>query len=464
MANHHSYRQAADKRILEGDPCQRRDKRCAHRQNEAEPTNSITANKGNHAGLQSAGSKECHQKKSPLRQKGAKGKIAKNKRDKGWNRKHGHRTTIVQNPDLDDLNHGNRTRGDDFLFIRWAAFKTEVPMKRLALFSILALSHAVPAAADMLPGYDRFDLMADHRARPIAASIWYPAANPTYRAPVGDGPIFDPTFAFIGPAVAEGEHPLVLLSHGSGGNSDSLGWLTSGLVAEGAIVLAVNHPGSTSGDSSPRRSTDLDARANDLSAALDMVLSDPAFSPFIDESRVGVVGFSLGGTTALGLGGVRFNGEVQDENCATGPEAADCVFFRLGDVRFADYPGYHADARDPRIIRAVIVDPGFGGSADPESLQDALAGMTLINLGDADRLGAVDVGPDGNNLAEHLPDATYVEIAPANHFTFLGTCKPHAADLIQEDGDDPICTDPEDTDRAAVHGQLVDVIAEGLGL
>lgn len=337
-------------------------------------------------------------------------------------------------------------------------------MKRLALFSILALSNTVPAAADMLPGYDRFDLMADHRARPIAASIWYPAENPTYRAPVGDGPIFDPTFAFIGPAIADGEHPLVLLSHGSGGNSDSLGWLTSGLVADGAIVLAVNHPGSTSGDSSPRRSVDLDARAKDLSAALDMVLSDPAFSPSIDESRIGVVGFSLGGSTALGLGGVRFQGAVQDENCATGPEAADCVFFRLGNVRFADYPGYDADARDPRISRAVVVDPGFGGSVKTESLQGALAGMTLINLGDTDRLSAADVGPDGNNLAGRLPDATYVEIAPANHFTFLGTCKPRAAELLLEEGDDPICTDPEGADRAAVHGRLVEIIAEGLGL
>lgn len=337
-------------------------------------------------------------------------------------------------------------------------------MKRLALLSILALSHVAPAAADMLPGYDRFDLMADHRARPVVASIWYPAANPTYRAPVGDGPIFDPTFAFVGPAVAEGEHPLVLLSHGSGGNSDSLGWLTSGLVARGAIVLAVNHPGSTSGDSSPRRSVDLEARANDLSAALDMLLSDPAFAPFIDQDQIGAIGFSLGGTTALGLAGVRFDGSVQDANCTTGPDAADCVFFRLGGVRFADHPGYAADTRDPRITKAVVVDPGFGGSVVPDSLEDALAGMTLINLGDTDRLAAADVGPDGNNLANRLLDATYIEIAPAKHFTFLGTCKPRAAELLQEEGDDPICTDPEGADRAAVHGQLIDAIATGLGL
>ncbi|SFR13094.1 alpha/beta hydrolase family protein [Poseidonocella sedimentorum] len=337
-------------------------------------------------------------------------------------------------------------------------------MKRLALLSLLALTPALPAAADMMPGYDRFDLMADHRARPVAASVWYPAALPTYRAPVGDGPIFEPTFAFIGPAVAEGPHPLVLLSHGSGGSADTLGWLSSGLVARGAVVLAVNHPGSTSGDSSPRRSVDLEARAKDLSAALDMLLSDPAFAPFVDQTRIGAVGFSLGGATALGLAGVRFDGAAQDRNCTTGPEAADCVFFRLGGVRFADHPGYDADARDARVTRAVLIDPGFGGSAVAQSLDNALPAMTLINLGREHRLGAVDVSATGNNLAGRLPGAAYVEIAPANHFTFLGTCKKNAVELLEMDEDDPICTDPAGTDRAGVHAALLDAIAAGLGL
>lgn len=338
-------------------------------------------------------------------------------------------------------------------------------MKRFALWALLALSSAVPAAAaEALPGYDRFDLTAAHRARPIAASVWYPAANPTYRAPVGDGPIFDPTVAYIGPAIAAGEHPLVLLSHGSGGNADALGWLASGLVANGAIVLAVNHPGSTSGDSSPRRSVDLAARAKDLTAALDMILADPAFAPFIDRKRIGAVGFSLGGSTALGLAGIRFDGSVQDDNCATGPEAADCAFFRQGGIRFADYPGFAGDARDPRVTAAVIIDPGFGGAVVEATLARALPGTTLINLGAAERLGAVDVGPNGNDLANRLPEARYVEIAPANHFTFLGVCKPGAARMIEEEGDDPICTDPQGTDRAAVHAQLIDAISAGLGL
>ncbi|MEL6677299.1 MAG: hypothetical protein AAFQ51_01260 [Pseudomonadota bacterium] len=337
-------------------------------------------------------------------------------------------------------------------------------MKRLALVAALALSNTAPAMAEMPPGYDRFDLTADHRARPVAASVWYPAANPTYRAPVGDGPIFDPTMAFMGPAIAEGRHPLVLLSHGSGGSADTLGWLTSGLVAEGAIVLAVNHPGSSTGDSSPRRSVDLRARAGDLTAALDMILADPAFAPFVDTDRIGVVGFSLGGATALGLAGIRFDGAAQDANCARNPKAADCAFFALGGVRFADYPGFAADVQDRRITRAVIVDPGFGAAVNAETLAGALTGMTLINLGKADRFSAADVGPNGTNLAARLPDARYIEIAPASHFTFLGTCKPGAAELLERYEEDPICTDPEGTDRAATHDRLVDAIAEGLGL
>lgn len=337
-------------------------------------------------------------------------------------------------------------------------------MKRLALLAMLALPHANPISADVLPGYDRFDLTADHRARPIATSVWYPAANTTYRAPVGDGPIFEPSFAFIGPAIAEGKHPLVLVSHGSGGNAETLGWLTNGLVAEGAIVLAVNHPGSTSGDSSPRRSVDLEARAGDLTAALDMILADPAFGGFIDADRISVVGFSLGGATALALAGVRFDGTTQDTNCSIGPEAADCVFFHLGGVRFADYPGFEADARDLRISQAVIIDPGFGSAAEPGTLQNALAGITLINLGDADRLRAADVGPNGNDLANRLPEASYVEIAHANHFTFLATCKPGAAEVLKRYEEDPICTDPEDADRATTHELLIDAISSGLGL
>lgn len=337
-------------------------------------------------------------------------------------------------------------------------------MKRLPLLTAVLLCLAAVARAESLPGYDRFDLAAAHRARPVAGFLWYPAAGPTYRTKIGDGPLFAPTPVFMAPAVLQGQHPLVLLSHGYGGNADALGWLAAGLVAKGAMVLAVNHPGSTSGDSSARRSLDLAARAADLTAALDKILADPDFAPYVDTTKISAIGFSLGGTTALGLAGVVFDGETQAARCATGPDAADCGFFLRGGAQFATAPGFSISNQDPRIRHVVAVDPGFGGSATAASSAAVSVPIHLINLGAADRLPAVDVGPTGNNLAARLPGASYTVIAPASHFSFLATCKPGAEAMLAEEGDDPICTDPAETNRAEVHSRLIADIAKGLGL
>lgn len=345
-------------------------------------------------------------------------------------------------------------------------------MKRLTLTALAltaaatlaAYSFAATPATEPLPGYDQFDLTLAHRSRPVAAAIWYPAENPTYRTKVGSGPIFQPTAAYMAPAIGAGKHPLILISHGSGGNADGIGWLAAGLTAKGAIVLAVNHQGSTSGDSSARRSLDLDARTQDLSGALDNILADPSFAPHIDATKIGVVGFSLGGSTALGLAGLRFDGKAQAQNCITGPEAADCGFFLRGGADFATAPGFTANTRDPRITRAVAIDPGFGGAVTDASLSTNTIPVHLINLGETTRLPAVDLSENGNNLANRLPHATYTVIAPANHFTFLATCKIGASALLAIEGEDPICTDPADTDRADTHTRLITDIATALGL
>ncbi|MDO5641058.1 MAG: hypothetical protein Q4G26_01535 [Paracoccus sp. (in: a-proteobacteria)] len=331
-------------------------------------------------------------------------------------------------------------------------------------FALALISGAVPAMADTLPGYDRLDIDATHRARLIAASIWYPAGGANYVVPIGDGPIFEPTRAIFGAAVAEGRHPLVLLSHGSGGNADGLGWLSAGLAMRGAIVLAVNHPGSTSGDSSAWRSLDMGARAGDLGAALDQVLADPAFAAFIDTDRIHTVGFSLGGATALGLGGARLDAEVQQANCTANPQAADCRFFLRRGVDFRQAQGFDADTRDERVSRVVAVDPGFLGALNTVSLT-GMAPVHLVNLGEgADLIAAADAGPDGHDLVTRIAGATYSVFAPASHFSFLGTCKPGAEDILADDDDDPICTDPAGTDRPALHQALIADIAGALGL
>jgi predicted dienelactone hydrolase len=326
----------------------------------------------------------------------------------------------------------------------------------------LAILTAAPAqAADELPGYDRLDVKAAHRAGRIAASVWYPASTGLYSVPIGENAVFQGNRALVGAAVAEGRFPLVLLSHGSGGNMDGLGWLSSQLARAGVMVLAVNHPGSTSGDSSPRRSGDLVAREADLSAALDAVLADPAFAPHVDPTRIIAAGFSLGGATALNLGGLQADRAAFAAYCAKfGAAAQDCAFLRSGGVDPADLtPAFSDTGGDPRVTAVVGIDPAFGDSYTAGSVAAFDRRALLLNLGgEADRWRAVDVGPSGSNLAARLPGARYAVIEPAWHFSFLGLCKPEAAALLAEERDDPVCDDPAGSDRAEIHRRAVDRI------
>lgn len=334
------------------------------------------------------------------------------------------------------------------------------------ILAALALFATTAAAADPIAGYDRLDVRASHRAYPVAASVWYPVGSTTYVAPIGDNPIFRGTPAFVGAGIADGQFPLFVFSHGSGGNMDTVSWLSSELANRGAMVLSVNHPGSTSGDSSPRRSVRLDERAADLSAALDALLVDPAFAAHIDPTRVISVGFSLGGATALNLAGLRFDAKAYASFCDdTETTMADCIFFAKGGVVFENLPaGFSADMRDHRVTAVAAIDPAFTYVATDESIAQMTMPVALINLGEEHRLPAVDVGENGSAMAERLQNVTYSVIAPANHFTFLANCRDGASEMLAEEGEDPICDDPATTDRQAVHMTIADQIAEFSGL
>ncbi|WP_025031724.1 alpha/beta hydrolase family protein [Nitratireductor aquibiodomus] len=339
-------------------------------------------------------------------------------------------------------------------------------MKKLLSAFLIGMGLTGVAMAEPYAGYDRLTVKADHRPSVLAASVWYRAGTPTYRGLVGDNAVFQGSSAYVGAAVAEGRFPLFVLSHGSGGNMDAISWLSSALAMRGAMVLAVNHPGSTSGDSSPRRSLRLDERAADLSAALDALLDEPAFADHVDRSRITALGFSLGGATALNLAGLRFDRDAYAAYCAwIGDEGQDCVFFAKGGVDLEALPeGFGAALRDDRIGQAIAIDPGMTYAATPESIARTEMPVLLINLGRTHLFKAADVGQDGSDLAEKLPSAVLKTIAPAHHFTFLAECKAEGAAMLAAEKDDPVCDDPEGTDRAAVHEAIVDEIVAFAGL
>lgn len=332
------------------------------------------------------------------------------------------------------------------------------------LLALLLFSSA--ASAETLPGFDHLTVDATHRPRPLEASIWYPAASQTYPVPIGANAAFQGTRVQVGPAIEAGAHPLVILVHGSGGNIENLGWLAEGLVAHGAIVAGVNHPGSTSGDSSPRALPRVIDRTKDLAALLATLKADPAFADKIDPDQVTVLGFSLGGATALAAGGAMFDADAAASYCDQfGKDASECVFMGKGGVNPRDLPPeFEADMTVPGLSHIIAVDPALSRAMTDASLA-RLPEVHLIRMGtEAVLPPARDIGPKGSNLSAHIPGASFTTIAPAWHFSFLGLCTADGSALMKEDGEDPICDDPAGADRAAVHAAVIDDVVTFLGL
>lgn len=326
---------------------------------------------------------------------------------------------------------------------------------------------SIPAhASGDLAGYDRFDVDAAHRSRPLAASIWYPADTFIYQAPVNKSAIWQSIDAYIGAAIKPGKHPLIVLSHGSGGNMDGIGWLSSELALRGALVLAVNHPGTTSGDSSPRRTTELGVRAKDIHAALDQVLASPEFAPYIDTDQIAAAGFSLGGSTILNLAGLRFDRAGYRDYCAQfGNSVQDCAFLAKGGVHMDQLPAdFEVDGKDPRIAKFIAIEPGMTYAINDTSIKDVDPDMLFIGLGKEHGWKAADISETGSGLLAKLGNPRHVVFAPANHLTFLGECVPGAAELLAKMEEDPVCSDPKGTDRAQVHRQIIDEISAFLSL
>jgi predicted dienelactone hydrolase len=334
-----------------------------------------------------------------------------------------------------------------------------------SLIALLLLTTA--ASADSLPGFDRVTVTAAHRPSAMEARVWYPAASETYPAALGANPAFLGTKVQVGPIAAPGRHPLVIISHGSGGNIDGLGWLSEGLVARGAVVAGLNHPRSTSGDSNPRAMPLVWTRTADVAALIDTLVADPVFGPVIDADRITALGFSLGGATVLAAGGARLDRDAYAAYCdRTGAAATDCGFMLKGGVDIHSLPPeWEADMRVPAVSQVIAVDPGFGYAMTDASLAAMPVKVHLINLGDPSTLPpAINAGQNGADLVSRIPGASYQTVAPAWHFSFLGLCTQDAPALLEAEGEDPICDDPAGSDRRVIHDRLIADIAVDLGL
>jgi predicted dienelactone hydrolase len=324
---------------------------------------------------------------------------------------------------------------------------------RIAAMTLLlaALAAAAPraAAAEFTAGFRETSFTEPASGETVPLTIWYPAHAAESRIEIGSFVMF----AARQVPRASGKHGLVLVSHGDGGNRLGYRDIALALARRGYVVAAPLHARNTARDNSAAGSAALFAsRPREVSAALDFVLADAALGRAIDPERIGVLGHSLGGYTALALVGGRPTVAAIVAHCAAHD---DPVCLRRGR---REGSGERPDEtpfpplRDARIRAAVVMAPmllpfapGALGAVDVP-LRAYLAEHDTVTLNRY----------HGERLLDELPRAPEViRVAGAGHFSFLS---PFPAALRGRVGGAD--EDPPGFDRAAFHAQLGPEIAD----
>lgn len=330
----------------------------------------------------------------------------------------------------------------------------------LAALSILLGAQALPAQSLQTGLQDLSIPDADTaRDRPLQGFLWYPTAQTAPVVQELGNAVWQSLPVIRDAAPVEGKHPLVILSHGMYGNARNQAWLASALVAQGYVVAAIDHPGTSSFDKDPEQSRQLWERPRDVSRSIDYLL---ASNPLIDPDRIFMAGHSLGGFTAIELAGGRYDPAKTDADCAADPEALICRIFKgwqVGETE-ADRAAMSADLADPRIKAFAVFDLGGTQTFAPESLH-AITRPLLVYGAPLDIQG-LDLDVESRALIAALPKDTveYLEPAELSHFDFLGECTAKGlAILTEEEPEDAfVCENATDA-RAAKHAKIAAKVA-----
>lgn len=316
--------------------------------------------------------------------------------------------------------------------------------------------------SQLASGASRYQVATQERtfyngSRTLSSVIYYPTESQQTPKMVGTRPVFDGIESQPDAPAANGTFPLIIFSHGSGGNSFSQAWLARALVERGVIVVAANHPGSTSGNSIPAESVKLWLQTQDISALINAIMQDQQWQQRINRDAIGVLGHSKGGYSAIASVGGRVSLQDFVAGCHISPQSPNCQFYTQANVNLAALPAKAFDANftDKRLSFAIALDPGMVPYLQPNSLRQLNAPL-LIVASEYFRADTAEANLAGASLAAFAGkwpiDA--LTLAGANHFDFLPTCTSTALQWLAEEGETFICASDR-LQREQAHRQTI---------
>ncbi|HEY6815753.1 MAG TPA: prolyl oligopeptidase family serine peptidase [Croceibacterium sp.] len=281
-------------------------------------------------------------------------------------------------------------------------------MLRLAAFALLSVATAQAASARSPEA--GFEQIATTDG--IELGVWYPTSGTPSLAPIG----LTSQTVVVGTGPEPGAHPLVVMSHGTGGDFAGHADTAVALARAGFVVAALTHPGDNWRDNS--RATRVEERPAALGVLITWMLASWSGRATIDPERIGAFGFSAGGFTVLAAAGGRPELSRVADYCAGHPETFVCTLVRSAPLRSAEpWP----EAADARIKAIVVAAPAVGFAFDRAGLSPVRVPVQLWRADDDQILPAPDYA---DAVAAALPrPAEFHAMPDAGHFDFLAPCR-----------------------------------------
>jgi predicted dienelactone hydrolase len=340
-------------------------------------------------------------------------------------------------------------------------------MAGMVVFSTLVcISFAAGAAVTWNVGYRQLDLPDPLSGELFPVAVWYPTqVTPTtvflteslsacrLPATLCRWLAYEMQVAPDG-APVDGKFGLIVISHGAGGMALLHRDLAMKLASAGYVVAAPTHPRGSGNDISG-----FDVwvgRPKQLSRVIDALLEDKALGSHIEHQRVGVVGHSNGGYTALAIAGAKPDPSAPAAHCRQHPDDSGFCSFGGADKRpMGDIPNLH----DPRVHAMVLMAPNAVPFSD-----ETLARVTVpVRVYGAEFDDLTLLRYHAARLARVLPPETeYVLVSGAGHYSFVASF-PAALRIVVGEG----ARDPDGFDRDAFHAvmnrEIVDFFDRKLG-